>query len=80
MNPTPLLDKRTIRRHFDRAAPTYERAAALQREVAARMLERLDLIKLQPARILDAGSGTGLVTRTLGRRYPDAGIVQLDLS
>ena len=80
MNPTPLLDKRTIRRHFDRAAPTYERAAELQREVAARMLERLDLIKLHPGRMLDAGSGTGLVTRTLGRRYPDAGIVQLDLS
>jgi malonyl-CoA O-methyltransferase len=44
------------------------------------MLERLDYIRLQPARILDVGSGTGWGTRQLGERYPQAGIIALDIA
>jgi malonyl-CoA O-methyltransferase len=75
-----LIDRRRVKRNFDRAAATYDGASVLQREVAKRLLDRLDLIKRQPTRILDAGSGTGLVTRALERRYPAAGILQLDQS
>jgi len=42
------LDKRQLRRSFERAASTYDRAAVLQREVCERALERLDLMKLLP--------------------------------
>ena len=52
-------DARAVRRHFARAAATYDAAAVLQREVGARMAERLDVVKLAPAPILDAGCGTG---------------------
>ncbi len=51
------IDKRLMRRAFERAAQSYDQAAVLQREVSQRMLERLDLIKLTPALILDAGAG-----------------------
>ena len=51
-----LIDKRRMRRAFSRAAADYDAAAVLQREVCVRMLERLDYIRLQPSRILDAGS------------------------
>jgi malonyl-CoA O-methyltransferase len=44
------------------------------------MLERLDYIRLQPKRILDAGSGTGWGTRQLAQRYPEAQMVALDIA
>lgn len=75
-----LIDKRQVRRAFSRAAQQYDAAAVLQREVCSRMLERLDYIKLQPARVLDAGSGTGWGTRQLAQRYPAAQVVALDIA
>ncbi len=74
------VDKRQVRRAFNRAAADYNTAAVLQREVCSRMLERLEYIKLQPARILDVGSGTGWGTRQLAQRYPNAQIIALDMA
>lgn len=74
------IDKREIRRSFSRAAADYDAAAVLQREVCTRMLERLDYIKLQPARILDVGSGTGWGSRQLAQRYPSARVIELDIA
>ena len=74
------IDKREVRRAFSRAAESYDAAAVLQREVCDRMLELLDYVKLQPQRILDVGSGTGRGSRLLGERYPQAGIVALDIA
>jgi len=74
------LDKRRIRTNFARAANRYEMAAVLSREVCSRMLERLDLVRLDPAHVLDAGSGTGLAARSLAQRYPHAQITRVDLS
>jgi malonyl-CoA O-methyltransferase len=74
------IDKREVRRAFSKAAAHYDATAVLQREVCSRMLERLEIIKLQPTRILDAGSGTGWGTRQLGERYPSAQMVALDIA
>ncbi|WP_333840725.1 malonyl-ACP O-methyltransferase BioC [Pelomicrobium sp.] len=74
------IDKRAVRRAFERAADSYEAAALLQREVAGRLLERLDYIKLQPRTVLDAGCGTGYALAGLERRYPQARLVALDLA
>jgi malonyl-CoA O-methyltransferase len=74
------LDKRQLRRSFERAASTYDRAAVLQREVCERALERLDLMKISPAVILDAGSGTGFAAQALARRYPRATVVEFDIA
>jgi malonyl-CoA O-methyltransferase len=75
-----VIDKQAMRRAFSRAAPNYDATAVLQREVCTRMLERLDYIKLQPARLLDAGSGTGWGGRQLAEKYPAAQIVSLDIA
>lgn len=76
---TPL-DKARIRHSFNKAAGSYDAAAVLQREVADRLLTRLDLIKLDPDWILDAGSGTGYAARRLNRRYPKARVAALDIA
>lgn len=73
-------DKRLVRQSFDKAAKTYDAAAVLQREIADRMLERLDYIKYQPQLILDAGSGTGYAAPFLRQRYPQSDVIELDLA
>src|SRR3989338_5388329 len=75
-----LIDKRRMRRAFSRAAADYDAAAVLQREVCVRMLERLHYIRLQPQRILDAGSGTVWGTRQLAEKCPAAQVVSLDIA
>jgi len=74
------IDKRQMRRAFSRAAANYDATAVIQHEVCVRMLERLDYIKLQPSRIIDAGSGTGWGARQLAQRYPAAQVVALDIA
>jgi len=80
VNSAFTLDKRQLRRSFERAASTYDRAAVLQREICGRALERLDLVKLAPVVVLDAGSGTGFAAQALARRYPGAMVVEFDIA
>lgn len=80
MNDPQVLDPRLVRRAFERAAASYDAAAALAREVADRMLERLDLIRQTPQRVLDLGSATGYCARKLLARYTNANVVQLDVA
>ena len=75
-----FLDPRTVRRSFDRASRTYDTAAAVQGEIRTRMLERLDIVRLQPTAVLDLGAGTGHASRELKRRYPSAQVIALDSS
>jgi malonyl-CoA O-methyltransferase len=72
------VDARAVRRAFGRAAATYDAAAVLQREVGARMMQRLEVVKLVPHSILDAGCGTGEAVGELSARYPGARVVGLD--
>ena len=80
MNYDHTLDKRQVRRSFERAATSYDQAAILQREVGSRMLSRLDYIKHPPDVIIDAGSGTGHGTRQLRLRYPSARMLAVDIA
>lgn len=82
MNPQDeyTIDKARVRASFDRAARSYDAAAVLQKEVRARMLERLDYTRIVPKRILDAGTGTGHAAHALESRYKDSHIVALDIA
>jgi len=76
--PDPVVDARLARRRFERAAASYAGASRLESEVGARMLGRLDYVKLVPRRVLDAGSGPR--QRRLDARYPGAEVIALDFS
>lgn len=80
MNYDHILDKRQLRRAFERAAAGYDQAAVLQHEVCDRMLSRLNYIKYTPSLILDAGSGTGYASRKLITRYPAAEVLAVDIA
>jgi malonyl-CoA O-methyltransferase len=71
---------REVRRSFDEAVASYDEHAYLQREIADRLFERLDYIKVQPQRILELGCGTGYVTQKLLAHYPESSVVALDLA
>jgi malonyl-CoA O-methyltransferase len=74
------LMKQAVRHSFQRAADHYDEAAFLQHEVARRLDDHLDGVKIEPVLILDAGCGTGFGSRLLRTRYPKADVVGLDLA
>jgi len=91
-----MPDKRQIAASFSRAAPTYDSAAAFQREVGERLL---NLLPVSPASEewgknavveegagekvqswLDIGCGSGHFTRLLAARYPKSQGYALDIA
>ena len=74
------IDKRWVRASFSRAAPAYDDAAILQKQVGQQMLERLDFIRLQPGVVLDIGCGTGSGFRALKKRYKKSRVLGMDFA
>jgi len=74
------LDSGRVRASFDAAADDYDAVAVIQSEVRRRLLERLELFRIRPRRILDAGCGTGHGARALLQHYRGAALVALDLA
>lgn len=72
------LDRTRLRQAFEQAAARHDQAAFVHREVGQRLLERLDLIKLRPERILDVGCGTGQITAALLKKYRKARVIGLE--
>lgn len=71
--------KARIRQSFERAAPTYDSAAGIQREICDLLAGRLSPA-VAPAELLDAGCGTGYALPLLQARYPQAALFALDFS
>lgn len=69
-----------IAKSFNKIASVYDQVALLPHEVARRLVERLNYIKLQPQTIIDLGSGTGFCTQLIQQQYPDATLLAMDLS
>ncbi|MBS0552494.1 MAG: methyltransferase domain-containing protein [Proteobacteria bacterium] len=74
------LDRRLLRHRYGRAAASSDGADPLIREIARRMDERLDYIRIAPARVLDLGCGTGPDLPRLGERFPEAQLIAADFA
>ena len=73
------IDLQTVRKLFsttDRIADS----GFLRREISARMKEKLELVKISPKRLLDAGCGVGEDVAQLAVHYPFSDVVGLDCS
>jgi malonyl-CoA O-methyltransferase len=80
ISPLHALDKQRVRQSFDAAADHYDDVAVLQREIGNRILERLEIIRLEPDTILDLGAGTGVFTHALGKRYKKSRVIAYDIA
>jgi malonyl-CoA O-methyltransferase len=70
----------TVRRQFDRRAGRFAQHEFVIREVGRRLIERLQLIRLDPRRIVDVGCGAGGTRAALLERYPQADWLGVDVS
>jgi malonyl-CoA O-methyltransferase len=77
---TPRFRRDRIRRAFDRAASGFGGSDFLYREMSRRMGERLEMLRIDPRQILDAGCGLGADRPMLSQRYPEAQWIGVDSS
>jgi malonyl-CoA O-methyltransferase len=75
-HPDPLA----LQRRCDRAAGGFGEAAFIHARAREELLARLDLLAISPSLVLDLGAGTGLGADALAKRYPRAGLVEVDRS
>ena len=79
MNHDPYqFDRRAVRRAFSAASAQYDQFAVLQTEVRSSLLERLEWLKAVPDTILDLGCGTGMASKIIKQRYPQACVIAMD--
>ena len=74
------IDRTKVRHSFDQHAREYEAYACVQKRVVARFAGLLRGRQANPRRVLDIGSGTGMLIRDLAGIYPMADLVGLDLA
>ncbi len=72
------MNKQQITRNFSRYADLYDDYAQVQRHSAQDLAKEFDIAP--PHSILEIGSGTGLYTHYLQKRFPDAKIFGADIS
>lgn len=70
----------TVARQFDRRAGRFAAHDAVVREVGRRLIERLQLIRIDPRNIVDAGCGAGGARDALLARFVRARWLGVDLS
>jgi len=80
MNQTDELDSRAVLRQQARRLRGGRVDAFLRSEIEQAMLSRLEPVRIEPARLLDAGCGTGSALMALARRFPGARPIGFDLS
>lgn len=77
-----VLPRAAIARSFGAAVATYDAHAALQRQVALRLLQQVPTgyCPEAPQTVLDLGCGTGFCAGQLRRRWPQTTLLALDLA
>jgi NADH dehydrogenase [ubiquinone] 1 alpha subcomplex assembly factor 5 len=79
LDPLLVFDRAVLRRRRERAARDWAQRAFLKREIANRLVERLDDVRRTFPRALDLGSHGDEIARALGERRTVEWLVRADL-
>jgi len=74
------FDVRAVRRAFDRACDSFAGSSQVHAEIRARLLERLEVVRLEPRVVLDLGAAHGAGAKALCARYRSARVIAVDVS
>lgn len=75
-----VIDRRRVKHSFGRQAHEYDRHADVQKRVITRFMEIMPPMEAGPDRILDLGTGTGMLLCRLSGVFPGACLVGIDLA
>lgn len=67
-----------VRRQFQKSSAGFDAHAVVFETIGNRLLERLDLLAVQPDRVLELGCRSGYQLQALAERYPDAQVLGAD--
>lgn len=74
------LNPADVRRRFDRAARHFDRADFVHSKTRQGLLQRLEPITIEAARVVDLGCATGSALQPLRKKFPAARIIAADVS
>jgi len=74
------IDKKFVKRSFNKSAYTYDRYAGLQKDTVQELLRLINPKDYRVRRALDIGTGTGNLTAGLMQRFPQTEIFGCDLA
>lgn len=80
MNLPKQFNQSELIANFNRCAKDYHQYAEIQQEINRRLLEHLDLMRLQPNIILELGAATGYGIKLLKQRYREATVIGVDFA
>jgi len=75
-----MLNHKLIQQKLNANAKKLVQVEFIYQEVAKRMIDRLDYIKIMPQNILDLGSGLNIDAKLLASKYPKSDIYKIDLA
>lgn len=73
-----MIKKDLVQKNFSRGSDTYEQFAKVQKHMANKLLSFIPFEK--NIKILEIGSGTGILTRKIIEKFPDSKITIMDIS
>lgn len=75
-----LFNYKALKKALNQSAKTYDANAKVANLTGGTLIERLQILKINPKKILDIGAGTGQLAEHLNKLYPTASIYNLDLA
>ncbi len=72
------IDRAQVARQFSKAAPTYDRAAEVQREMGHDLIDQI--APTATGTLIDLGCGTGEALERIGNRCPKLNLVGVDIA
>ena len=73
-----IRDKSLIAKQFTTSAGTYNKSAEAQQYAVCKLIASVDLT--DPRLILEIGSGSGLLSREIAKRFPNAEVTWIDIA